>query len=167
MSKNDKKKYSFVPGLGMVSNQRTYEKEILSLVSSLRLSYYKKYLISLFSTLNDKALTGFKKNLQNKNITQVEYVICKYLEIQKIDFIPKPKNDSQGSIPKDKIKLAVSKHREKTKRKPYTVLLTDKTKNDLITLKKEYKQKTMEDLLLVLMTQHEKLHFFRFNNAFY
>lgn len=160
------KKYTFVPGLGMVSNQRTFEKEILTLISTLRLSYYKKYLIILFETLNDKALTGFKKNLQNKNASQVEFVIIKYLNAQGIEFLEREK-DIQSPVQKDKNKKAVSKHRLNTTRKPFSVLLTDKTKEDLKALKTQYNFKTMEDLLLYFMKNHSKPYSFRFKNTYY
>ena len=77
----------FIPSVGTIKVLSALEKELLSLLTKNRLGYYRKYLINLTRCLNNKLLSGFKKNLQNKNNIQIENIIIKYLKKYKIHFI--------------------------------------------------------------------------------
>jgi hypothetical protein len=153
-----KKTYYFIPVLGMVSD--TNIKEILQMISKFRLGYYRKYLIKFFKSNNEKSILSFKKNLQNKNVSQVENLIKKSLLQSKIDFIPKAPNEQKQKDPKKNL-TAVKKYRSNKKsKKSFSILITDETKKALLDLKKQKDFRTMEDLVLYFIRNHSKNDFY-------
>jgi hypothetical protein len=156
-----KKSYFFIPSLGMVSDINI--KEILQIISKYRLGYYRKYLLQFFKLNNEKSILNFKKNLQNKNVSQIENVIKKSLFQSKIDFVPKVAPAPKQKRDLKKNLIAVKKYRSiKENKKSFSILMTDQTKKALLEVKTQNNFRTMEDLMLYFIKNTPKNDFNHF-----
>jgi len=127
----------FIPGIGVVSSNRSFEKDILKILTDYRLGYYRKYILLLYKKINDKALIGLKKNLKNKNSSQIEKELIKYLDKYKISFEAK-KAQIRKKEDKKNINIRVKKYRENTNKVSLQVMVDPKIKDKFDKLKNKY-----------------------------